>query len=951
MRHLSPAISKALALLALAGGLLAPASTAQGPANGSRAIKCGQLLTGDGVTALEDVWLIVENGKVKSIGKTAPPAGVPVTDASNKVVMPGIVAVDTDLSAAADSQYQVTPDALAVDAFDFEKKLRAELEGGVTTIYLSPGRQRLVSGQGAVVKTTGDDIIERVLDDTNCVRMNFGDTATKAPRVFEPNPHPTSDEPLEPSRIQTPTARISVLPELRALLAAAADADKGPGGEGPAEHQFDERALAAVATGQMTVRAAAVRTHDVHRALSLQKELGLKMVLEDPQHIGPVATLAAEQNVPATFRVPIRFGMKNPGGENRRQKTLEPRPDAPARAAKAGMKIGLSPAAGVSARDFLMAVAIAVRHGLPRAHALRAIGADAAAILGVEDRVGTLATGRDADFVILSGDPLAVGTMVESTWVAGERAWQRKAMPKRNVLAVRCGRILDATGRVFRDGMILVQDGRIKAVGEELAVPYGAEVIDLGDAVMTPGFVDAFSHLGLAGDGQGVPSGSAAARLHEAIEPDDPMFAAALAEGLTTVLVSGKDRGTSPHRVAAIKLGAVDHTGMALRPIAGVRMAHDAITPNAINAVKSQLDRGKAYAKKWADYEKALIEWKTGKAAPKKEAAKKPEGDATKKAAADVDPITGTWEAELDIRGQIKINVILALERQGKKVTGTVQMGFGSRRMRPRDISSGSYENGTLKLEFRGMGRGGDATLEATVKGDTMTGKVSIGPAGNQDFTAKRTSKDAPKKSAAPKRVTAKKTEDEGKPKAPKLDANLEPLRAVVEKRAALVVTCNRAAAIRDVIALLEKEKVPYVLQGVADLLDDASIAGEKRPTVIVDPVVVSTDDDGELRNKPAILADRGQPVLFGSGECAGARFLPMHATYAVRYGLSPADALAALTIWPARAFQLDDRIGTLEKGKDADFVVFSGNPFEPQSRVLLTVCNGRIVVDNRSKQ
>ena len=89
---------------------------------------------------------------------------------------------------------------------------------------------------------------------------------------------------------------------------------------------------------------------------------------------------------------------------------------------------------------------------------------------------------------------------------------------------------------------------------------------------------------------------------------------------------------------------------------------------------------------------------------------------------------------------------------------------------------------------------------------------------------------------------------------------------------------------------------------------------------------------------------------MFGTGNCAGTRYLPMHASYAVRYGLSPQDALQALTLWPAMTFHLDDRIGSLEKGKDADLVVFSGNPFEPMSKVLLVVCNGRVVVDNREQ-
>jgi imidazolonepropionase-like amidohydrolase len=160
-------------------------------------------------------------------------------------------------------------------------------------------------------------------------------------------------------------------------------------------------------------------------------------------------------------------------------------------------------------------------------------------------------------------------------------------------------------------------------------------------------------------------------------------------------------------------------------------------------------------------------------------------------------------------------------------------------------------------------------------------------------------------------------------------------------------VRCNRAAALADVMTLLEKEQIPYVLQGAEDLLEEPIPVKGKKPAILLGPEVV-VQKEGELRNVAATFSDRDLPIMFGSGDCAGARHLPMHAAYAVRYGLSPADALQALTITPARAFHLDDRIGSLEKGKDADFVVFSGNPFEPQSRVLLVVCNGVVVKDNR---
>lgn len=932
--------------LVAAAALLAPGRSQDPGAAPSRsfAVRCGTLLVGDGGTPLRDAWLVVVDGKVASVGAESPPADLPVVDASTRVVMPGIVAVDSDLANAPDSDYQFTPDALALDQFDFERNWTAALQGGVTTAYLSPGRQRLVSGQGAVVKLAGSDVVARVLAENASLRVNFSEAATQAPRVFEPTPHPTDEDPLLPARIQTPTGRISVLAELRAAFAAATDADKGPGGKGAAENRFDERPLADVVAGKLPLRASAFLAQDIRRALTLQQELGVRMVLEDPQEIADVSQLAAARKVAATFRVPVRFGRSNPGGEDRLQKTPEPRPDAPAKAAAAGLVVGIGPASGVPMRDYLMAVAIAVRHGLPPGKALRAVGIDAAAILGVERRVGSLAPGKDADFVVLSGEPLAVGTMVEQTWVDGTRVYARKVAGK--ALAIRAGVVHDGQGHTFRNGVVLMQDGRIKGVGEDLAIPYGADVIDLPNAVATPGLVDAFSHLGLAGEGTPVPPGAPNQRLHEAIAFDDPMFAPALQEGITTLLVAGKDGGPVAGRIAAIKTGAADQDAMTVRAIAGLRMAHDAIGPDAIKALADQINRGKPYVEAWRKYEKDLAEWQGKKPEAAPAPAPAPAAPATPPPAAEaapVDPVSGVWEADVDIQGQLQLKITLDLKLSGTKVEGTIKIAFAGRELPAQPIASGSFEAGRLKLEFRGMG--GQATLEGTVAGDTLTGKMSLGRMGDQDFTGKRTSKTSG--APAPRRATVAKADESGKPKAPKVDENLEPLRAALEKRAALVVRVNRGAAIRDVVELLEKEGVPYVLQGCDDLLDDASPLQGKKPTILVGPETV-VDEKGTLRNIAEAFTDLDLPIVFGSGECAGTRYLPLHAAYAVRYGLSPADALAALTSWTARAFHLDDRIGSLQKGRDGDVVVFSGNPFEPQSRVLLVVCNGQVVVDRR---
>ena len=120
---------------------------------------------------------------------------------------------------------------------------------------------------------------------------------------------------------------------------------------------------------------------------------------------------------------------------------------------------------------------------------------------------------------------------------------------------------------------------------------------------------------------------------------------------------------------------------------------------------------------------------------------------------------------------------------------------------------------------------------------------------------------------------------------------------------------------------------------------------GAQTPPVILGPTLV-TREDGELVNLPARLADAGIGVAFATGDHDGTRWLPTHAMHAIRWGLDPETALRAITLEPAKTFGIDARVGSIARGKDADLAVFSGNPFEPTSRLLLVVCNGRIVRD-----
>src|SRR5690606_22706353 len=202
---------------------------------------CGKLIHSADGAPIDDCWLIVRDGKVAAIQReVSPPADLPVLDASDKVVMPGLVAADSELSGHGDDRYNVTPDFVALDGFDFLRSHDSALSGGVTTVYLAPGRNRLIPGQGSVVKLAGDDLVERVLAESACLRVTLGTPSTQAPPIFEPTAFPTADDPLVPARRQLPSARISQLATLREIFRAAAAAEAGEVfGNGMVEHRYD----------------------------------------------------------------------------------------------------------------------------------------------------------------------------------------------------------------------------------------------------------------------------------------------------------------------------------------------------------------------------------------------------------------------------------------------------------------------------------------------------------------------------------------------------------------------------------------------------------------------------------------------------------------------------------------------------------------------------------------
>jgi imidazolonepropionase-like amidohydrolase len=161
------------------------------------------------------------------------------------------------------------------------------------------------------------------------------------------------------------------------------------------------------------------RHDDVVTVLRLADEFGFRVVLHHVSDAAKVADLLAARQVPSSVIL-----VDSPGGK------LEARDLLLGNAAaleRAGAPVALHTDDWITdSRLFLRMAGLAVRAGMSREGALRAVTLSGAEMLDLADRVGSLEAGKDADFVVLSGDPLSVWTRVEQTWVEGAEVFDRE---------------------------------------------------------------------------------------------------------------------------------------------------------------------------------------------------------------------------------------------------------------------------------------------------------------------------------------------------------------------------------------------------------------------------------------------------------------------------------------------------------------------------------------------
>jgi len=364
---------------------------------------------------IDDGVLLVEDGKIAGVGPRSEvrvARDATVHDVSGRVIMPGLVDTHTHITRAwaADRSAPIQPDVSVIDAIDVRNSgIQRAQAGGITTANLMPGSGHLLSGQTVYIKLkdaeTIDDVL--ILDADGWImggmKMANGTNSRRDP------PFPgTRGKSAALVREQF----VKAVEYREKLERAGDDPDKKPARDLALE------ALVEVLDGKRIVHHHTHRHDDILTVLRLSEEFGFRVVLHHVSEGWKVADRIAAAGIPCSIIM-----IDSPGGK------LEAR-DVDFKTGgvleRAGAKVAYHTDDWITdSRLFLRSAALGVRAGMSREGALRAVTLAPAEMLDLGERVGSLDVGKDADFIVLSGDPLSVYTHVEQTWIEGEKVFDR----------------------------------------------------------------------------------------------------------------------------------------------------------------------------------------------------------------------------------------------------------------------------------------------------------------------------------------------------------------------------------------------------------------------------------------------------------------------------------------------------------------------------------------------
>ncbi|MCH5262870.1 MAG: amidohydrolase [Lachnospiraceae bacterium] len=363
-----------------------------------------------------DGYLIIEQGKIAAVGDMAQynpeslrAEEIQVLDAKGSLVMPGIIEAHCHMGITEEKKGMegddcnetvdpVTPCLRAIDAINpMDDAFHDALKAGITSAMIGPGSSNVVGGQFAFIKTHGRCIDRMVVKAPAAMKVAFGEN----PKVNY------SGQNI------SPVTRMSIAAMLREELTKAKEYQRQINENPEKTPDFRYECWLPVLNGEIPLKAHAHRADDILTAVRIAKEFGLRMTLDHCSEGHLIIEELQEAGFPAIVG-PDMASRNKIEVQNMAFKTV-------GELSKSGILTAVTTDHPVSKIQFLpICAGLAVKEGMSMEDGFRAITINAAKICGVDDRLGSLAVGKDGDIAIYDGNPMEVFTKTLCTIIEGK---------------------------------------------------------------------------------------------------------------------------------------------------------------------------------------------------------------------------------------------------------------------------------------------------------------------------------------------------------------------------------------------------------------------------------------------------------------------------------------------------------------------------------------------------
>jgi len=394
-----------------------------GAAHGQVAVRAKTLHTMAG-GKIDDAVVVIQDGKITAVGpagQTNPPEGMRIIEAN--VVTPGLVDAHSTVGFSGilnqnhdqdqlERSSAVQPELRAIDAYNAQEELIEWIRSfGVTTVHAGHAPGELLSGQTLIAKTNGKTTNVAVIVEAKAVAATIG-TAAQKTGAKSPGTRGKTIAMLRAELIKA----LEYQEKLRRAAAAAEKAEKAekPEKADPPARDLRLETLVRVLTGEQPLMITAHRAQDIASALRVAREFKIKIWLDGAAESYLLVDDIKAAGVPVIIHPTMQRAIGD--AENLSFETAS-------KLVAAGIPLALQ--SGYEAyvpktRVVLFEAALAAANGLSFDQALRAITIDAAKILGIDNRVGSVEVGKDGDLALYDGDPFEYTTHCVGTIIGGQ---------------------------------------------------------------------------------------------------------------------------------------------------------------------------------------------------------------------------------------------------------------------------------------------------------------------------------------------------------------------------------------------------------------------------------------------------------------------------------------------------------------------------------------------------